>query len=256
MNNRGIEMRRVVIIIAIITCAIFGLMFYQYHVQKQEVEQFDIYQSVLNDKTTALYEQAKDWSKPIVIDTQDSRLAPDFQVMADFMLHIMVKNAELRNSYLRNLKDAQWDKFLDVQRLEQDKKNNYVETEQMLNQVDEMINVYQKSLDEHQQEIQKEIKALPIKARFRRYLTEALVKNAELDGDQKLFNLEKQSYAKAQQAFTILKSQKWEVKNNTFLFENQNVVNEFNQLFQDMLALDKQMKQISQSTKKELEKTL
>ncbi|OTG85719.1 hypothetical protein B9T31_11225 [Acinetobacter sp. ANC 4558] len=247
-------MRKIVIVIAMITFAIFGLMMYQYREQAREVTQFEIYQNVLDEKSDTLYEQAKDWTKPIAIDTRDVRLKPDFQIMADFMLNMMVQNAELRNSYLRELKDAQWDKFLDIDRLEKDQQYAYIETETMLARVGEMINLYQQNLDEHQHEIQKEISVLPIKTRFRRYLTEVLVQRNDQGQDHLLFQLEKQRYAKAQQLFKILKSQKWKNKNNTFMFEDQRVVNEFNQGYAEIVALDKQMRQVSQLTQKELEK--
>ena len=256
LKGGGVVMRKIVIIIAIITLTIFGLMFYQYHVQKKEISQFETYQMVLDEKTTDIYEQAKDWTKPISIKTQDPRLKPDFQVMADFMLNIMIQNAELRNSYLRALKDVQWDQFLNVQRLEKDKKSNYIETETMLKQVGMMINVYQKKLDQQETDIQKQIKTLPMKARFRRYLTEAFVNNNNVENDHTLFELEKKSYAKAQQIFAILKSEKWEEKNNTVLFKNEKTVNEFNQLYKEMLVLDQQMKQVSRSTKRELDRSL
>jgi hypothetical protein len=249
-------MRKIIIIIAVITLGIFGLLLYQYHEQKHEFAQFDVYQTVLNEKSAEIYEQAKDWTQPISIKTEDDRLDADFQIMADFMLKMMVQNAELRNSYLRELKAANWDKFLDIQRLEEDKKYDYVETETMFKQVGMLIQLYQQNLDQHKIELKQQIKDLKIKARFRRYLTEALIKNDDADPDRALFELEKQSYAKAQELFKKLKSEEWQNKNNTFLFENEKTVEEFNHLYTEMLALDQQMKSVSKSTKKELEQVL
>ncbi|ALH94540.1 hypothetical protein [Acinetobacter equi] len=249
-------MRKIIIIIAVITLGVFGLLLYQYHEQKYEVAQFDVYQNVLNEKSAEIYEQATDWSKPISIQTEDDRLDTDFQIMADFMLKMMVRNAELRNAYLRELKAEKWDKFLDISRLEQDKKYDFIETETMLKQVGTMVELYQNNLDQHKIELKQQIKDLPIKARFRRYLIEALIKNDKADPDHALFELEKKSYSKAQQIFKILKEEEWQNKNNTFLFESEKTVDNFNQLYAKMLDLDKQMKALSKSTQKKLEQVL
>lgn len=249
-------MHKVFLIIALVTCSIFGFMFYQYHEQKKEVGQFEFYQTVLSEKSFEIYEQAKDWSKPISIDTKDHRLDPDFQVMADFMLNMLVQNAELRNAYLRELKDVHWDKFLDIHRLEKDKQRGYIETQTMFEQVEMMMDLYQQNLDEHKKEMQDQIKSLPIKARFRRYLTEALIKKNSIDEDQALFELEKLRFDKAKQLFSILKQDKWIKKNNTFMFYDQTTVSQFNRLYREIAALDKRMKQITKYNKQELEKAL
>lgn len=249
-------MRKIVLIIAVVTLTIFGFMFYQYHEQKKEVGQFEIYQEVLNDKSAKIYEQATDWSKPISIDTHDARLEPEFQTMADFMLKMMLQNAELRNTYLRELKEVGWDQFLNIQRLDKDRQQNYLDTETMLEQVQMTMDLYQQNLDEHKKEIKGQIHDLPIKARFRRYLNEALVKNNVIDDNQALFELEKARFNRAKQLFELLKNNTWISKNNMFMFHDQKVVTAFNHLYKEIAIQDKQMNQISKSNRKALEQAL
>ena len=94
-------MRRIVLIIGCVTGIIFGWMFYQYNSQQKQVAQLHAYQNVIHEKAKQIFVQAQDWSKPIQINVQDSRLTGDYQVMASFVLSHMVQSAEARNSYLR-----------------------------------------------------------------------------------------------------------------------------------------------------------
>ena len=86
-------------------------------------------------KLNSFMEQAQDWSEPIDVNVADKRLQGDYKVMADFVLSQMIQNAEARNEYLRQLKAIHWDEFLNIDRLDKDRAQKYVETEQMLKQV-------------------------------------------------------------------------------------------------------------------------
>ena len=115
-------MKRVVLVIAAATFSIFGYMIYQYKVQQNELAQLEVYQSVIQDEGQLIFEAAQKWQKPISIDLNTSNLDDDYKIMADFVLNFMVQSAEARNTYLRELKALNWDKFLDVNRLDKDKK--------------------------------------------------------------------------------------------------------------------------------------
>ena len=54
-----------------------------------------------------------------------------------------VQNVNARNEYLRELKAAKWDTFLNVDRLDHDKKQKYAETEKMLADVRRASDKYQ-----------------------------------------------------------------------------------------------------------------
>jgi len=110
-------MPRVFLILALVTCSVFGWMFYQYSVQHNELSQLKNYQTVLYEKAELIYEQAQDWSKPIDVNVTDQRLEGDYKIMAEFVLDDMIQNAEERNQYLRELKAIHWDKFLNIERL-------------------------------------------------------------------------------------------------------------------------------------------
>ena len=135
-------MPRIFLILGLATCAVFGWMFYQYSVQQNDLSQLKTYQTVLYEKAELIYEQAQDWSEPIDINVSDPRLQGDYKVMADFVLSQMIQNAEARNEYLRALKAIHWDEFLNIDRLDQDRKQKYVETEQMLKQAHLLTSQY------------------------------------------------------------------------------------------------------------------
>lgn len=87
----------------------------------KELTQLHEYQNVLYDKAEQIYVQAQDWSTPIQVDPSDPRLSGDYALMAEFVISHLVQSAEARNSYLRELKALQWDQFLDIKRLNEDK---------------------------------------------------------------------------------------------------------------------------------------
>ena len=249
-------MKRVVLVIAAATFSIFGYMIYQYKVQQNELAQLEVYQSVIQDKGQLIFEAAQTWQKPISVDLNTSDLDDDYKIMADFVLNFMVQSAEARNTYLRELKALNWDKFLDVNRLDKDKKNKYEETEIMFIAVKEVMTRYQESMVHRDELALNEAKHLKVNQRFRRYLTESFKEVVKQNNGQELFELEQQSFAKAQALFAILKESKWQAKNNMFMFQGDDHVKQFNKIYKEMLELDKQMKKVSQKNQKAIEASL
>ncbi len=249
-------MKRVVLVIAAATFSIFGYMIYQYKVQQNELAQLEVYQSVIQDEGQLIFEAAQKWQKPISVDLNTSNLDDDYKIMADFVLNFMVQSAEARNTYLRELKALNWDKFLDVNRLDKDKKNKYEETEIMFIAVKEVMTRYQESMVHRDELALNEAKHLKVNQRFRRYLTESFKEVVKQNNGQELFELEQQSFLKAQVLFAILKESKWQAKNNMFLFQGDDHVKQFNQIYKEMLELDKQMKKVSQKNQKAIEASL
>ncbi|MDY6449925.1 hypothetical protein [Acinetobacter faecalis] len=249
-------MKRVVLVIAAATFSIFGYMIYQYKVQQNELAQLEVYQSVIQDEGQLIFEAAQKWQKPISVDLNTSNLDDDYKIMADFVLNFMVQSAEARNTYLRELKVLNWDKFLDVNRLDKDKKNKYEETEIMFIAVKEVMTRYQESMVHRDELALNEAKHLKVNQRFRRYLTESFKEVVKQNNGQELFELEQQSFAKAQALFAILKESKWQAKNNMFMFQGDDHVKQFNKIYKEMLELDKQMKKVSQKNQKAIEASL
>ena len=243
-------------VIAAATFSIFGYMIYQYKVKQNELAQLEVYQSVIQDEGQLIFEAAQTWQKPISVDLNTSNLDDDYKIMADFVLNFMVQSAEARNTYLRELKALNWDKFLDVNRLDKDKKNKYEETEIMFIAVKEVMTRYQESMVHRDELALNEAKHLKVNQRFRRYLTESFKEVVKQNNGQELFELEQQSFAKAQALFAILKESKWQAKNNMFLFQGDDHVKQFNKIYKEMLELDKQMKKVSQKNQKAIEASL
>ena len=244
------------LVIAAATFSIFGYMIYQYKVQQNELAQLEVYQSVIQDEGQLIFEAAQKWQKPISVDLNTSNLDDDYKIMADFVLNFMVQSAEARNTYLRELKALNWDKFLDVNRLDKDKKNKYEETEIMFIAVKEVMTRYQESMVHRDELALNEAKHLKVNQRFRRYLTESFKEVVKQNNGQELFELEQQSFAKAQALFAILKESKWQAKNNMFMFQGDDHVKQFNKIYKEMIELDKQMKMVSQKNQKAIEASL
>ena len=249
-------MPRIFIILACATVLVFGWMFYQYSAQQKEAAQFDAYQVVLLEKTEQIFKQAQNWEKPIELDLSDARLKGDYKVMSDFILGQMLQRAEARNQYIRDLKALNWDKFLDIDRLVKDKKNNYQETEQMLQQVHAVVDAYEQKTTQQEENALEQAKHLPVKNIFRQQMTQSLRDSRDSDESHALFDLEKQSLAKADEIFKVIKAHKWEKKNKLFMFYEDEPLKQFNQLYSEMLQLNTQMDQIRQKNRTELKQKL
>ena len=249
-------MPRIFLILGLATCAVFGWMFYQYSVQQNDLSQLKTYQTVLYEKAELIYGQAQNWSEPIDINVSDNRLQGDYKVMADFVLSQMIQNAEARNEYLRALKAIHWDEFLNIDRLDQDRKQKYVETEQMLKQAHLLTSQYQQQTQQREEDTLARAKHLSIKANLRHQLTDSLRESRDSDKTHALFALELQMLTKADALFEILKNNKWQKKNKTFMFYEDRPLKQFNALYQEVLQLNGEMEKIKKQNRKAVEQRL
>jgi hypothetical protein len=249
-------MPRILIILTAVTVLIFGSMFYQYHQQQKEADHLQLYQTVLLEKTEQIFKQAQDEDQPIQVNVTDPRLQGDYQVMANFVLTQMIQTAEARNAYIRQLKALDWDHFLDIDRLAADKKQDYAATEEMLKNVHAAVENYAQQTKQFEQNSLEQAKNLPINSRYRHQLTQSLRDSQKSDDSQTLYALEQQSLAKADAIFLVLKNNKWEKKGKTFMFYEDAPLAQFNALYKEILALNKQMKQVSTANQEELAEKL
>lgn len=249
-------MPRIFIVLALVTVSVFAWMFYQYSVQKQDAAALGEYEQVLNEKTQALYTQAKNWQKPIQIEVDDDRLEGDYAEMAAFIVGSMRDSAELRNQYLRDLKAQHWDRFLDVSRLAKDQKQDYKETEAMLKAVADIVKEYELKTQNRDAFLIQTAKQLDIKNRYRQQLIHNLKENLNDDAANAIFALEKQSLQKANQLFALLKQHKWQNKNNMVMFYDDAPIAPFNALYKEMVELNQQMEQIKLNNRQEIKDQL
>lgn len=249
-------MPRVFIVLSVATLLVFGGLFYQYFIQKQESAELLEYENVLSEKTAQIFEQAQDWSKPIQLDLDEDRLDGDYAVMAEFVLGQMRDRAEERNQYLRDLKAVNWDRFLDIDRLAKDQVQNYKETESMLKRVHEIVREYDERIHEREAEQLKQVKALDIKKRYRQQLEQNLRASQEEQDAYALFEIEKKSLAKADQLFVLLKQHKWQKKNKIFMFNEEKAVQPFIQLYKEIVQLNTQMEQVKDYNQNAVEHAL
>jgi hypothetical protein len=249
-------MSRIPLILTLATVLIFGGLFYQYYVQKQDEQKLQAYQEVLLDKTEQILTAARHVDTPIQVDTSDARLSGDYQIMASFVLNQMIETAEARNRYIRDLKALDWDHFLDIERLSRDKKQQYVETEKMLKDVHAVVDAYAEQTKEMEKRSLDQAKHLAVSGRYSHQLTQSLRDSQKNDDAHALFELEQQSLAKADQIFEVLKNNRWEKKNKLFMFYEDVPLKQFNALYKEILALNQQMKQVSHANRVELENSL
>ena len=249
-------MSRIPLILTFATVLIFGGLFYQYHAQKQDEQKLQAYQEVLLDKTEQILTAARHVDTPIQVDTADSRLSGEYQVMASFVLNQMIETAEARNRYIRDLKALNWDHFLDIERLSRDKKQQYAETEKMLKDVHAVVDAYAVQTKEMEKHSLEQAKHLAVSGRYSHQLAQSLRDSQKNDDAHALFELEQQSLAKADKIFEVLKKNRWEKKNKLFMFYEDAPLKQFNQLYTEMLALNAQMDEIRQKNRSELKQKL
>lgn len=249
-------MPRILIILTAATVLIFGGMFYQYREQQKEADQLQLYQTVLLEKTELIFKQAQDADQPIQVNVTDPRLQGDYQVMANFVLTQMIQNAEARNAYIRQLKALDWDRFLDIDRLAADKKQDYEATADMLKNVHAAVESYEQKMQQFEQNSLEQAKKLPIKSRYRHQLIQSLRESQQSDDSQALYALEQQSLAKADAIFLVLKNNKWEKKGKTFMFYEDAPLAQFNALYKEISALNQQMRQVTAENQEQIAEKL
>ncbi|MND29993.1 hypothetical protein D3C80_205160 [compost metagenome] len=238
-------MRRVLIAIAslvVITSIIFFT--YQHIKQQQAKDSSQMFDVVMTEKMNQLYDQAQDWSKPIQLDIHDKRLAGHYKQISEFLLSYWIQNINARNEYLRELKAAKWDTFLNVGRLDVDKKQKYVETEKMLADVRTASDKYQTQYEKIHKTFLAKVQELSVDAEMRQLLEMKLGSQQKADQDHAIFMIELQILDKAEEMFKLLKNYPWQKKDQMILFHENAQVKKFNQLYQDVLKLNAKVEKI------------
>lgn len=238
-------MRRVLIAIAslvVITSIIFFT--YQHIKQQQAKDSSQMFDVVMTEKMNQLYDQAQDWSKPVQLDIHDKRLAGHYKQISEFLLSYWIQNINARNEYLRELKAAKWDTFLNVDRLDLDKKQKYIETEKMLADVRTASDKYQTQYEKIHKTFLAKVQELSVDAEVRQLLEMKLGTQQKADKDHAIFMIELQILDKAEEMFKLLKNYEWQKKDQMILFHENAQVKKFNQLYQDVLKLNAKIEKI------------
>ncbi|ENW96976.1 hypothetical protein [Acinetobacter sp. NIPH 298] len=249
-------MRRFLLFVAVIAICIGSFFLYQHKLQQRAENNKQMFDVVMAEKMRELYDQAQDWSTPVQLDVQDDRLSGDYKLMSEFLLTYWMQNVEARNEYLRALKAANWDTFLNVERLDRDRKQDYKETQQMLSDVRKVSAEYEQTRQKIQLDALEQAKSLSIQRDMRDLLQAKLESNLNADQSQDIFAIEQQILEKAQVMFDLLKTHQWQRKNNTILFYENAPVKKFNTLYQAVLKLNSQMEKIKNNNVEVLEEEL
>ena len=249
-------MRRILIILTIVVLAIAGFFYYDHTKTKRDEAQRQMFDVVMTDKMRQLYEQAQDRSQPVKIDIHDSRLTGDYKILSEFLLSYWIKNIDTRNAYLNQLAAARWNHFLDVKRLDADRKQNYQETEQMMVTVRQAMLNYQKQNTQNKNDALVQLKALDLKQDLKQPLQAKLEQNSNMDPENSLILNELKILTKAEAMFEMLKKYEWEAKGNQILFKNDAQVKQFNLLFQDVLKLNAKINDQKEQNAEVLEEAL
>ncbi|MEO4207838.1 hypothetical protein [Acinetobacter pittii] len=247
-------MRRVLIAIAsliVITSIIFFT--YQHIKQQQAKDSSQMFDVVMTEKMNQLYEQAQDWSKPVQLDIHDKRLAGHYKQISEFLLSYWIQNINARNAYLRELKAAKWDTFLNVDRLDLDKKQKFVETEKMLADVRMASDKYQTEYEKIHKTFLAKVQELSVDTEMRQLLEMKLGTQQKADQDHAIFMIELQILDKAEEMFKLLKNYEWQKKDQMILFHENAQVKMFNGLYQDVLKLNAKIEKIKKKNVAALE---
>ena len=246
-------MRRFGLFVVVLIMVVAAIMGYQHYSLKQNEAERQTFDLVMSEKMEQLYTQAQDWSKPVQLDIHDDRLQGDYKILSEFALSYWVKNVETRNEYLRKLKAVKWDQFLNVSRLDADRKQEYKETTLMLQTAHQASEQYLKQNELNKKNALADVKKLDIDHELRKPLVEKLEKNLEHDDESSLILLETQVFNKADEMFAMLKQYEWEKKGDQILFKNDAQVKQFNVLYQDILKLNEQIEQRKEGNAEALE---
>ena len=249
-------MRRFLFLLGLVVICIGSFLLYQHQLQQRAADSKQMFEVVMAEKMRELYDQAQDWSKPIQLNVHDDRLSGDYKLMSEFLLSYCMQNVEARNVYLRQLKAANWDTFLDVERLDQDRQKGYRETEKMLHDVRKISTEYGINRQKIQADSLEQAKNLAIHNEMRKSLQEKLQNNLKTDKEHDIFPIEQQVIEKAQAMFDMLKTYPWQREDNKILFKETAQVKKFNALYQDVLSLNQKMDKIKQNNVEVLDQEL
>ncbi|GAA5631136.1 hypothetical protein Acal02_01756 [Acinetobacter calcoaceticus] len=249
-------MRRFLLFFLVVVLGIGSFFLYQHQLQQRAANNKQMFEVVMAEKMRTLYDQAQDWTTPVQLDIHDDRLSGDYKLMSEFLLNYWMQNVEARNRYLRELKAANWDTFLDVERLDQDRKQDYKDTEQMLADVRKASTEYEQARQQIQSSSMEQAKSLAIHNEMRQSLQAKLESNLKADKAHDIFPIEQQIIEKAQAMFDMLKKHQWQRKDKMILFRETTQVKKFNTLYQDVLKLNSKMEKIKKNNAEVLEEEL
>lgn len=249
-------MRRFLLFFLVVVLGTGSFFLYQHQLQQRAANNKQMFEVVMAEKMRTLYDQAQDWTTPVQLDIHDDRLSGDYKLMSEFLLNYWMQNVEARNRYLRELKAANWDTFLDVERLDQDRKQDYKETEQMLADVRKASTEYEHARQQIQSSSMEQAKSLAIHNEMRQSLQAKLESNLKADKAHDIFPIEQQIIEKAQAMFDMLKKHQWQRKDKMILFRETAQVKKFNTLYQDVLKLNSKMEKIKKNNAEVLEEEL
>ena len=249
-------MRRFLLFFLVVVLGIGSFFLYQHQLQQRAANNKQMFEVVMAEKMRTLYDQVQDWTTPVQLDIHDDRLSGDYKLMSEFLLNYWMQNVEARNRYLRELKAANWDTFLDVERLDQDRKQDYKETEQMLADVRKASTEYEQARQQIQSSSMEQAKSLAIQNEMRQSLQAKLESNLKADKAHDIFPIEQQIIEKAQAMFDMLKKHQWQRKDKMILFRETAQVKKFNTLYQDVLKLNSKMEKIKKNNAEVLEEEL
>ena len=133
--------------------------------------------------------------------------------------------------------------LLDVTRLEQDQKQQYAQTQKMLNDVRQASVLYQNQYEQIHQAFLAEAKTLSVEPDMRILLEKKLGSNQKVDQDHAIFLLEMQILDKADAMLAILKPMHGN-ETAKILFRDTAQVKAFNRLYQDVLRLNAKIESI------------
>ncbi|SPL69427.1 hypothetical protein [Acinetobacter stercoris] len=235
--------RKLIMGIVFVTIVAGGYYFYQSSLKNSEEYNKRMFDIVMTEKMNLLYEQAKDWSKPLNFDVHDKRLHGDYQILSEFLLNYWAENTEIRNQYLRTLKENKWDEFLDVNRLEADKKQNYKESTEMLKNVRAAAESYKNRNGDNKRKALAQVQGLALRDDMKKALYEKLQSNLNVDKDSSLIADELLIMNQADEMLEMLKKYPWQVSDHQILFYTDAQVKRFNSIYQAILNQDAKIKE-------------
>lgn len=236
-------MRRILILLAILIVSLSGYFLYQDHLEGEATDR-KVFDKVMTEKMEALYVQAKNWKKPITLNVEDERLEGDYKIMSEFILKYWIDNIEARNQYLRQLDRAEWDKFLDLDRLVKDRQQAFQQTKLMLSTVRKATNDFQSKNKNITEKAIADVESLEVNKKLKLSMSDKLKLTKDSSNEVALLHIELEILNRAEEMFEMLKTRKWVKQDNMILFEKDEDVRKFNVLYAEVNEFQQQIEEL------------
>lgn len=236
-------MRRILILITLLIVSLCGYFLYHDHLDSKKTDQ-KVFDKVMTEKMEILYVQAKNWKKPITLNVEDERLEGDYKIMSEFILTYWVNNIEARNSYLRQLDGAEWDQFLNIERLDQDRQQAYQQTKSMLIAVRKATSEFQQKNKAITEKAIADVENLEVSKKLKQAMSDKLKLTRDSSNELALLHIELEVLKRAEEMFEMLKSKKWIKQDNLILFEQDEDVRKFNVLYAEVNEFQSQIEEL------------